>query len=79
MQVLVFGAPWCASCKVLKKQLEGQSFAGFEIEHVDLDAQPELATKYSVMSLPTIVVPETGLIRRGNLSLKQFTDLLRSI
>ena len=79
MQVLIFGAPWCASCKVLKKQLDGQTFPGFEIRHVDIEADPETATKYSVMSLPTVVVPETGLIRRGNLSLKQFADLLGSV
>jgi thioredoxin 1 len=79
MNVLVFGAPWCASCKVLKKQLAGLTFPGFEIEHVDIEADPEIATKYSVMSLPTIVVPETGLVRRGNLSLKQFSDMLASV
>jgi thioredoxin-like negative regulator of GroEL len=79
MQVLVFGAPWCASCKILKKQLEGKAFDGFEIEHVDIETSPEIATQYSVMSLPTVVVPETGLIRRGNLSLKQFTDMLGSV
>lgn len=79
MQVLIFGAPWCASCKVLKQQLAGKEFPGFEIEHVDMEANPELATKYSVMSLPTIVVPETGLIRRGGTTPKQFADLLGSI
>jgi thioredoxin-like negative regulator of GroEL len=79
MQVLIFGAPWCASCKVLKKQLEGKTFDGFEIEHVDIEANPALATKHNVMSLPTIVVPETGLVRRNVTTLKQFAELLASV
>jgi thioredoxin 1 len=79
MQVLVFGAPWCASCKVLKKQLEGKPFKGFEITHVDIEADPDLATKYSVMSLPTVVVPETGLVRRNVTTAKQFVDMLASV
>jgi thioredoxin-like negative regulator of GroEL len=79
MQVLVFGAPWCASCKVLKKQMEGQTFPGFEIEHVDLEAQPEIATQYGVRSLPTVVVPAAGLVRSGITTLKQFTQMLASV
>jgi thioredoxin 1 len=79
MNVLIFGAPWCASCKVLKKQLEGKTFDGFEIEHVDIEKNPEIATQYSVMSLPTIVVPETGLIRRNITTIKQFSDMLASV
>jgi thioredoxin-like negative regulator of GroEL len=79
MQVLVFGAPWCASCKVLKKQMEGQTFPGFEIIHVDMDAQPEMANYHHVKSLPTIVIPEKKVLRTGITTAKQFTDLLASI
>jgi thioredoxin-like negative regulator of GroEL len=79
MQVLIFGAPWCASCKVLKRQLEGKTFQGFEIEHVDIEADPELATRHNVMSLPTIVVPSSGLVRRNVTTVKQFADMLGSV
>jgi thioredoxin-like negative regulator of GroEL len=79
MQVLVFGAPWCASCTVLKKQLAGLTFPGFEIEHVNVDTDPEVATKHKVMSLPTIVVPSSGLVRRNVTTAKQFADLLASV
>lgn len=79
MQVLVFGAPWCASCKVLKKQLDGVNFNGFEITYVDMDAQPEIAVQYGIKSLPSIAIPETGLVRRNVTTLKQFNDLLGSV
>jgi thioredoxin-like negative regulator of GroEL len=79
MQVLIFGAPWCASCKVLKKQLDGQTFPGFEIIHTDMDAQPEKANFYHVKSLPTIVIPEKQILRTGITTLKQFQALLGSV
>jgi thioredoxin-like negative regulator of GroEL len=79
MQVLVFGAPWCASCKVLKKQLDGKAFDGFEILHVDMDVQPERANFYKVKSLPSIVIPEKNVLRTGITTLKQFSELLGSV
>jgi thioredoxin-like negative regulator of GroEL len=79
MQVLIFGAPWCAACKVLKKQMEGQTFPGFDIRHVDMDLQPEMANHYHVKSLPSVVIPEKHTLRTGITTLKQFTDLLGSV
>jgi thioredoxin-like negative regulator of GroEL len=79
MQVLIFGAPWCASCTVLKKSLAGLTFPGFEIEHVNVDANPEVATQHGVKSLPTIVVPSSGLVRRNVTTAKQFADMLGSL
>lgn len=79
MQVLVFGAPWCASCKVLKKQLDSVKFDRFEIEHVDIETSPEIATRYGVKSLPTVVVPAAQISRAGITTLRQFTAILNSI
>jgi thioredoxin-like negative regulator of GroEL len=76
MQVLIFGAPWCASCQVLKKSLDGVTLSGFEIEHIDMDVNPELAVKHGVKSLPTVVVPEMGIVRSGVTTVKQLAALI---
>ena len=49
--VVVFGAAWCATCKVVKKMLEDQ---GTEFTYIDVDtgAGAALAKDWSVRGLP---------------------------
>lgn len=57
-----FTASWCGPCKAIKHvvdQAYGQ-FQGVEIVRIDLDSQRELASKYSITSVPTFVFIETG-------------------
>lgn len=58
-----FWATWCGPCKMvgpiieeLSVELEGKAV----ICKIDVDAQPELAKQFGVMSIPTLVVFENG-------------------
>ena len=53
MKIWKFFGSWCRSCKALTK-----AFAEAKIEHqdIDVDKNEELADKYHVKSVPTIVV-----------------------
>ena len=55
--VVDFFANWCAPCKALIPVLEEVDgiATGCLISKVDVDKEPELATKYNVMSIPTII------------------------
>jgi thioredoxin 1 len=57
--LIEFGAPWCAPCKMLKPELvklaqewEGKVLLG----HINVDQDPDIAMKFSVMSVPTVVL-----------------------
>ena len=54
VEILVFSAPWCAACKVLKKSLEESNIKYVEV-NVDEDSSQDLVAKYKVRGLPTTV------------------------
>ncbi|WP_442604202.1 thioredoxin [Paenibacillus sp. KN14-4R] len=59
-----FSAPWCPPCKVLLPILEelGQeNRTNVSILKVNCDDQPELASEYQVMSMPTVIVFQNGV------------------
>jgi len=67
MSVVVkkFGAEWCGPCRALKPVLEGlkQDFAGkATFVEYDVDNSPEEAVKYSVTSIPLVVVEKDGVV-----------------
>ena len=52
-----FTAPWCGPCKAYAPMFENVSkeITDWEFETVDIDKNPELATQYSIRSIPTTV------------------------
>lgn len=54
-KVLKFAASWCQPCKMLSKTIEGMDIE-MPIEEVDIDENQELAVKYLVRSVPTLVM-----------------------
>ncbi|HOH97080.1 MAG TPA: thioredoxin [Candidatus Cloacimonadota bacterium] len=60
-----FWAPWCGPCKALlpiiqkvADEVEGKA----KIVKVNIDESPEIAGKYSIMSIPTLLVFVNGAI-----------------
>ena len=64
MPVLVdFMAPWCASCKALSPIINGvaQKFKDkIKVVKLDVGENPDSATKFAVMSLPTLLIFRDG-------------------
>ena len=62
--LLDFWAPWCAPCRMVVPVIE--EIAGerpdIKVGKINVDEQTELASKFSIMSIPTLVVMKNGKI-----------------
>ncbi|GAB1811284.1 thioredoxin family protein [Mycobacterium sp. MUNTM1] len=56
--VVHFSAPWCGPCDRVRRVVEQVCDDLGDVAHVevDLDANPETARRYSVLSLPTTLI-----------------------
>ena len=62
--LLDFWAPWCVPCRMVVPIIE--EIAGerpdIKVGKINVDEQPELASKFGIMSIPTLVVMKNGKI-----------------
>lgn len=58
-----FWAAWCGPCRMVAPVIEkvAQSVAGRAVvAKVDVDAQPQLAARYNIQSIPTVILFKNG-------------------
>lgn len=62
--LLDFGAPWCAPCRMVAPTVEeiASERVDIKVGKINVDEQPELANKFGIMSIPTLVVMKNGKI-----------------
>lgn len=62
--ILDFWAPWCGPCRMVVPIVEeiARERSDIKVGKINVDEQPELASQFGVMSIPTLVVMENGKI-----------------
>lgn len=57
-----FFATWCGPCQMMKPIIEeiANESKEFDVIELDIDESPEIAAKYTVMSVPTFIIFKEG-------------------
>lgn len=76
--LLDFWAAWCGPCRMVSPVVE--EIAG-EVSHakvgkINVDEQPELASKFRVMSIPTLAVMKGGKVVNTMVGARSKNDIL---
>lgn len=78
-EVLKFSASWCGPCKMLAMTINELEDSSLSIKNIDIDEQLDLATKYNIRSVPTMVILEDDVeVKRktGSMNLQQLKEFL---
>ena len=62
--ILDFWDSWCAPCRMVVPIIEeiANEREDIKVGKINVDEQPELASKFGIMSIPTLVVMKNGKI-----------------
>ncbi|NLG24895.1 MAG: thioredoxin [Clostridiales bacterium] len=75
-----FWAPWCGPCRMLGPVVEGiaDEMAGkVVVGKVNVDEQPELASQFGVMSIPTLAVFKNGKLTGTSVGVRPKQAILK--
>ncbi|MEY4605296.1 MAG: thioredoxin [Actinomycetota bacterium] len=79
--VVDFWAEWCGPCKMIAPILGeiATEQPGVTIAKLNVDENPDLAMRYSVMSIPTLLVFNGGEVRKRIVGAKGKGQLLQEL
>lgn len=81
-KVLVdFWASWCGPCKMIGPVIEelGNELTDIKVTKVNVDEEPELAGRYNVMSIPTLMIFENGKPAGTSVGVKSKNEILKML
>ncbi|MBD3264507.1 MAG: thioredoxin [Candidatus Omnitrophica bacterium] len=77
-----FWAPWCGPCKIVAPVIEevARNYADrLKVCKLNVDEAPEIATRYSIMSIPTLMVFKEGKVMETKIGAMDKNGLERLI
>ena len=77
-----FYAVWCGPCRVMGQillDIEDAVGEGATIVKVDVDDDPDLARRFGIMSIPTMLLFKDGQMVEKHIGIWQYEDCLETI
>lgn len=73
-----FWASWCGPCKMLSPIVEelAEELDYIAVGKVNVDEQSELAQRYKIMSIPTLLIFKDGELKETSVGVKAKSDLV---
>lgn len=80
--LLDFWAGWCGPCNILSPvvdEIADETVGSIKVGKVNVDEETELASKYKVMSIPTLVVIKDGEVVSKKAGVQPKQDILAMV
>ena len=76
-----FWASWCGPCRMLSPVVDeiGEENSDFKVGKINVDEQPELAQRFGVMSIPTLVVFKDGKAATKTVGVQPKEAILKAV
>ena len=77
--LLDFWATWCGPCRMVSPivdEIAGESDGSYKVGKINVDEQPELASAFRVMSIPTLVVMKDGKVYKSSVGMQPKASIL---
>ena len=74
-----FWATWCMPCRMQGPAIEKLAEEGYNAGKLNVDEEQELASRYSVYSIPTLMVLEKGKILKQSAGAKPKDEILEML
>lgn len=74
-----FWASWCGPCRMVSPivdEIGNESDGRYKVGKINVDEQPDLASRYNVMSIPTLMVFKNGEPAQTSVGVKSKQDIL---